>query len=96
MSPTGRQQTTTHRLRRSLAVVLLASAPIALANSIPEEPMDPVLLLHLAMVAILMILLPFSKLLHIPGIFFSPTRNQVDNPREKRHLVEWARKLEES
>lgn len=59
-------------------------------------PMDPVLLLHLTMVAVLMILLPFSKLLHIPGVFFSPTRNQVDNPREKRHLVEWARKLEES
>jgi nitrate reductase gamma subunit len=61
-----------------------------------ELPMDPVLLIHLAMVAVLMILLPFSKLLHIPGVFFSPTRNQVDNPREKRHLVEWARKLEES
>jgi nitrate reductase gamma subunit len=61
-----------------------------------ELPMDPILLVHLAMVAVLMILLPFSKLLHIPGVFFSPTRNQVDNPREKRHLVEWARKLEES
>lgn len=59
-------------------------------------PMDPVLLIHLSMVAVLMILLPFSKLLHIPGVFFSPTRNQVDNPREKRHVVEWARKLEES
>ncbi|MGD9164360.1 MAG: respiratory nitrate reductase subunit gamma [Chromatiales bacterium] len=61
-----------------------------------ELPMDPILLLHLALVALLMILLPFSKLLHIPGVFFSPTRNQVDNPREQRHLVEWARKLEES
>ena len=59
-------------------------------------PMDPVLLIHLTMVAVLMILLSFSKLLHIPGVFFSPTRNQVDNPREKRHVVEWARKLEES
>ena len=64
--------------------------------TIGELPMDPILLLHLALVAVLMILLPFSKLLHIPGVFFSPTRNQVDNPREKRHLVEWARKLEES
>ena len=64
--------------------------------TIGELPMDPILLLHLALVAVLMILLPFSKLLHIPGGFFSPTRNQVDNPREKRHLVEWARKLEES
>jgi len=61
-----------------------------------ELPMDPVLLIHLAMVAVLMLLLPFSKLLHIPGVFFSPSRNQVDNPREQRHLVEWAKKLEES
>ena len=34
----------------------------------------------------LMIIFPFSKLLHAPGVFFSPTRNQVDNPREKRHM----------
>ncbi|MEW8023263.1 MAG: respiratory nitrate reductase subunit gamma [Candidatus Thiodiazotropha sp.] len=61
-----------------------------------DLPMDPVLLVHLSLVAVLMLLLPFSKLLHIPGVFFSPTRNQVDNPREKRHLVDWARKLEES
>jgi len=59
-------------------------------------PMDPLLLLHLTMVAILLLLLPFSKLLHIPGVFFSPTRNQVDNPREKRHLAPWAKKFEES
>jgi hypothetical protein len=43
----------------------------------------------------LMVVFPFSKLLHAPGIFFSPSRNQVDNPREKRHLAGWARKLEE-
>ncbi|MEW8050425.1 MAG: respiratory nitrate reductase subunit gamma [Candidatus Thiodiazotropha sp.] len=61
-----------------------------------DLPMDPLLLVHLTLVAVLMLLLPFSKLLHIPGVFFSPTRNQVDNPREKRHLVDWARKLEES
>ncbi|MCU7890565.1 MAG: respiratory nitrate reductase subunit gamma [Candidatus Thiodiazotropha sp. (ex Ustalcina ferruginea)] len=64
--------------------------------SIGDLPMDPALLIHLTLVAVLMILLPVSKLLHIPGIFFSPSRNQVDNPREKRHLVEWARKLEDS
>jgi nitrate reductase gamma subunit len=61
-----------------------------------QLPMDPVLLIHLSMVAVLMLLLPFSKLLHIPGVFFSPSRNQVDNPREQRHLAEWAKKLEES
>ncbi len=49
-------------------------------------PSDWLLLLHLLLVALLMIIFPFSKLLHAPGVFFSPTRYQVDNPREKRHL----------
>ncbi len=57
-------------------------------------PSDPNLLIHLGLVALLMIIFPFSKLLHAPGIFFSPTRNQVDNPRERRHLSKWAAKLE--
>ena len=53
-------------------------------------PGDPILLAHLFLVAALMIIFPFSKLLHAPGVFFSPTRNQVDNPREKRHITPWA------
>ena len=57
-------------------------------------PGDPLLMLHLVLVAMLMIIFPFSKLLHAPGMFFSPTRNQVDNPREQRHLAPWAAELE--
>jgi len=57
-------------------------------------PAEPVLMAHLGMVIALMIIFPFSKLLHAPGLFFSPTRNQVDNAREKRHLAPWAAKLE--
>lgn len=57
-------------------------------------PADPVLLVHLTLVALLMLIFPISKLLHAPGVFFSPTRNQVDNPREKRHLAPWAEELE--
>jgi len=49
-------------------------------------PSDAMLLLHLFLVAALMVIFPFSKLLHAPGVFFSPTRNQIDNPREKRHM----------
>jgi len=56
-------------------------------------PSDPILLVHLALVAILMIIFPFSKLMHGPGLYFSPTRNQVDNPRERRHIAPWAAAL---
>lgn len=58
-------------------------------------PFDPALLLHLFLVALLMIVFPYSKLLHAPGLFFSPTRNQVDNPREVRHVTPWANQLEQ-
>jgi nitrate reductase gamma subunit len=57
-------------------------------------PSDAVLYLHLLLAALLLLVFPFSKLLHAPGIFFSPTRNQTDNPREKRLLASWAAKLE--
>lgn len=57
-------------------------------------PTDPALLIHLGLVALLMIIFPVSKLLHAPGIFFSPTRNQMDNPRERRHVAPWAAALD--
>lgn len=57
-------------------------------------PSDPALLVHLALVALLMVIFPISKLLHAPGVFFSPTRNQKDDPRERRHLAPWAAELE--
>jgi nitrate reductase gamma subunit len=53
-------------------------------------PSDPVLLVHLSLVALLAIVFPISKLLHAPGLFFSPTRNQADNARELRHVSAWA------
>lgn len=57
-------------------------------------PTDPALLIHLALVALLMIIFPISKLLHAPGLFFSPTRNQADTSREARHVAAWAQALD--
>ncbi|MBI5718102.1 MAG: respiratory nitrate reductase subunit gamma [Burkholderiales bacterium] len=65
-----------------------------MALEIHPLPADPLLLLHLSLVALLMIVFPISKLLHAPGLFFSPTRYQVDNPREARHLARWAAALD--
>jgi nitrate reductase gamma subunit len=56
-------------------------------------PTEPVLLLHLGLVIVLMVIFPISKLVHAVGIFFSPTRNQTDDPRENRHVGSWAAPL---
>ena len=39
-------------------------------------PLDPVLWLHLGGAGLLVLLLPFSKLLHAPGVFLTPTRRR--------------------
>lgn len=57
-------------------------------------PLDPPLLVHLALVALLMAIFPISKLMHGPALFFSPTRNQADTSREQRHVAPWAARLE--
>jgi nitrate reductase gamma subunit len=64
-------------------------------SDMPNLPADPFIVVHLLLVAALMIVFPISKLLHAPGVFFSPTRNQIDNPREQRHVADWARRLEQ-
>ncbi len=57
-------------------------------------PSDPILLVHITLVLLLAVITPISKLLHAPGLFFAPTRNQADNPREVRHLSPWGAELE--
>jgi nitrate reductase gamma subunit len=51
---------------------------------------DLVLLAHLSFVIILMIIFPISKLLHVPGVFFHPTRYMMDNSRDKRYVRGWS------
>lgn len=76
-------------------VVAVKAFFIGLLRFEPQSlPADGLVYLHLGLVALLMIIFPFSKLLHAPGVFFSPTRNQSDNPRERRHLAPWAAKME--
>ncbi len=59
-----------------------------------ELPSDLVLLAHLTMVLLLAMIFPISKLMHAPGLFMAPTRYQIDNPREKRHLSPWGAEIE--
>jgi len=56
-------------------------------------PTEPIFVIHLSLVLVLLVYFPFSKLMHAAGLFFSPTRNQVDNPREKRLVAPWVSDL---
>jgi len=76
-------------------IVLVKAFFLGLLYLSPQPlPNDLLLLTHLGLVATLMIIFPISKLLHAPGVFFSPTRNQTDSSRERRHIVDWAKELE--
>ncbi len=75
-------------------VALKAFALGLVVFDLQPVPEDPLLLIHLGLVAVLMIIFPISKLLHAPGIFFSPTRNQKDDPRQTRHIAPWAAALD--
>ena len=55
-----------------------------------ELPSEGIFLLHIFMVFVLIAIFPVSKMLHAPGVFFSPTLNQTDNARKKRHISSWA------
>ncbi len=44
---------------------------------------------HLFFVSVLLAYFPFSKLMHLGGIFMSPTRNLANNNREIRHVNPW-------
>jgi nitrate reductase gamma subunit len=45
--------------------------------------------IHLFLVSILFAYFPFSKLMHLGGVFLSPTRNLPNDTRMKRHINPW-------
>ncbi|BCS89436.1 sulfate reduction electron transfer complex DsrMKJOP subunit DsrM [Pseudodesulfovibrio sediminis] len=44
---------------------------------------------HVFLVSCLMAYFPFSKLMHFPGVFLSPTRNLPNDSRAKHHVNPW-------
>ena len=56
--------------------------------SIPDG-ISPLFYIHLFFVSVLLAYFPFSKLMHMGGIFLSPTRNMTANTREVRHVNPW-------
>ncbi len=53
------------------------------------EGIGSIFYVHLFFVSVLLAYFPFSKLMHLGGIFMSPTRNLANNSRAKRHVNPW-------
>jgi len=54
-----------------------------------SEGLGTALYVHLFLVSALLAYFPFSKLVHMAGVFLSPTRNLAGNSREFRHVNPW-------
>jgi len=72
-------------------VIAVKRLALGLATFHPVLPaeLSVVLLVHLGLVCLLAIYFPFSKLMHMGGVFLSPTRNLANNNRAVRHVNPW-------
>jgi nitrate reductase gamma subunit len=76
-----------------LAVKQLSVGLVTLSPVVPEGVGMP-FYLHLFLVSALFAYFPFSKLVHMGGIFLSPTRNLANNNRARRHVNPWNPEVE--
>ena len=66
----------------------LAMGLVTFHPTIPDS-IGAIFYVHLFFVSILLAYFPFSKLMHMAGIFLSPTRNLSGNSRMVRHINPW-------
>ncbi len=72
-------------------VIYIKELAVGLATFHPTIAghISPLFYIHIFLVSTLLIYFPFSKLMHMGGIFMSPTRNLANNSRMVRHINPW-------
>jgi nitrate reductase gamma subunit len=71
-----------------VAVKELTMGLVSFQPAVPEG-LGFLFFAHLFLVSALFAYFPFSKLMHLGGVFMSPTRNLVNNSRRRRHVNPW-------
>ena len=79
---------------RHLEKVDIVQVKAAIAGWAALHPVVPagvgmMYFVHVFLVSALLVYFPFSKLLHAPGVFLSPTRNMANSNRRVRHINPW-------
>jgi nitrate reductase gamma subunit len=72
-------------------IVTVKELTMGLASLSPVVPagVGSIFYVHLFLVSSLFIYFPFSKLVHMGGVFLSPTRNLANDTRAVRHINPW-------
>jgi len=78
-------------LRDGIDVVAIKTLAVGLVTFQPTISGDigAVFYTHLFLVSCLLAYFPYSKLMHMGGVFLSPTRNMRNDSRMKRHINPW-------
>jgi len=72
-------------------IVPVKQLALGLATFKPVVPagIGAIFYIHLLLVSVLFAYFPFSKLMHAPGVFFSPSRNMAGDNRWNLHVNPW-------
>jgi len=68
---------------KRLAVGLVTFQPIIIVD------IGTIFYVHLFLVCVLLAYFPYSKLMHMGGVFLSPTRSMANDTRIRRHINPW-------
>ncbi|RJQ21085.1 MAG: menaquinol oxidoreductase [Nitrospiraceae bacterium] len=71
-----------------VSIKRLTMGLVSFSPSIPEG-LSVIFYIHLFLVSTLFAYIPFSKIMHLGGVFLSPTRNLANNSRMVRHINPW-------
>lgn len=71
-----------------IGVKMLAMGLVSFKPAVPET-LSGMFFAHLFLLSVLLLYFPFSKLVHMGGVFMSPTRNLANTSRSKRHVNPW-------
>jgi len=78
-------------LRTNIDIVSIKQLIVGLFTFQPTIPVEigSIFYIHLFLVSVLLAYFPFSKLMHMGGVFLSPTRNMANDSRMRRHINPW-------
>jgi nitrate reductase gamma subunit len=72
-----------------IASVKVLTMGLVTLNPVVPDGIGTVFFIHMMFLSALLMYFPFSKLMHMGGVFLSPTRNLPNNSRAVRHVNPW-------